>query len=53
MNTLTLEKHCWAEIDLTAMSENYEYIRRTVGGPVLLLFLQSQNVPIRLYAYDK
>ena len=34
MNTLTLEKHCWAEIDLTALRENYEYIRRTVGGPV-------------------
>lgn len=33
MNTLTLEKHCWAEIDLTALRENYEYIRRTVGGP--------------------
>lgn len=29
-----LEKHCWAEIDLTALRENYEYIRRTVGGPV-------------------
>ena len=34
MNTLPLEKHCWAEIDLTALRENYEYIRRTVGGPV-------------------
>ena len=34
MNILTLEKHCWAEIDLTALRENFEYIRRTVGGPV-------------------
>ena len=34
MSRLALEKHCWAEIDLTALRENYEYIRRTVGGPV-------------------
>ena len=34
MITLTLEKHCWAELDMTALRENYDYIRRTVGGPV-------------------
>ena len=34
MNTFALEKHCWAEIDLTALRKNFEYIRRAVGGPV-------------------
>lgn len=34
MNDFALEKHCWAEIDLTALRENFDYICRTVGGPV-------------------
>ena len=34
MKTFALEKHCWAEIDLTALRSNFDYIRRTVGGPV-------------------
>lgn len=34
MNDSTLEKHCWAEIDLDALRHNFAYIRRTVGGPV-------------------
>lgn len=34
MNKLVLEKHCWAEIDLTALRENFTYIRSAVGGPV-------------------
>ena len=34
MNKLSFERHCWAEIDLTALRENFEYIHRTVGGDV-------------------
>ena len=34
MSNFALEKHCWAEIDLTALRDNFEYISRTVGGPV-------------------
>ena len=34
MNDFALEKHCWAEIDLTALRENFDYICRTVGGPI-------------------
>ena len=34
MNTFSLEKHCWAEIDLTALRKNFEYIRTIVGGPI-------------------
>lgn len=34
MKSLALEKHCWAEIDLTALRENFTYIQKTVGGPV-------------------
>ena len=34
MNDFALEKHCWAEIDLAALRENFDYICRTVGGPV-------------------
>ncbi len=29
-----LEKHCWAEIDLDALRQNFAFIRQTVGGPV-------------------
>ncbi len=29
-----MEKHCWAEIDLTALRSNYEYIHRAVGGDI-------------------
>ena len=31
MSRLALEKHCWAEIDLTALRSNFEYIHRAVG----------------------
>ncbi len=34
MNISTLERHCWAEIDLDALRHNFAFIRRTVGGPV-------------------
>lgn len=34
MNEHTLERHCWAEIDLTALRHNFAYIRSIVGGPV-------------------
>ncbi|MGN0651638.1 MAG: alanine racemase [Gemmiger sp.] len=28
------EKHCWAEIDLNAVRDNFALIQKTVGGPV-------------------
>ena len=31
---MRFEKHCWAEIDLDALLNNYRFIRRTVGGDV-------------------
>lgn len=34
MNTYRFEKHCWAEIDLDALRENFAYVRQQVGGPV-------------------
>lgn len=34
MSRLALEKHCWAEIDLTALRSNFEYIHRAVGGDI-------------------
>ena len=34
MKSLALEKHCWAEIDLTALRSNFEYIHRAVGGDI-------------------
>ena len=34
MNDPILEKHCWAEIDLDALRDNFSFIRQTVGGPV-------------------
>ena len=34
MSEYALEKHCRAEIDLTPLRKNIDYIRRTVGGPV-------------------
>ena len=29
---MRFEKHCWAEIDLDALLNNYRFIRRTVGA---------------------
>ena len=34
MSRLALEKHCWAEIDLTALRSNFEYIHHAVGGDI-------------------
>lgn len=34
MKSFALEKHCWAEIDLTALRSNFEYIHRAVGGDI-------------------
>lgn len=34
MDTMTLERHCWAEIDLTALRQNFAYIQKTVGGAI-------------------
>ena len=34
MSRLALEKHCWAEIDLTALRSKFEYIHRAVGGDI-------------------
>lgn len=33
-STVRFEKHCWAEIDLDALTSNYRWICRHVGGPV-------------------
>ena len=33
-NTYGFERHCWAEVDLDALRDNFTYVRRTVGGPV-------------------
>ena len=31
---MRFEKHCWAEIDLDALLNNYQFIHRTVGGNI-------------------
>lgn len=33
-NKYGFERHCWAEIDLDALRDNFAYVRQMAGGPV-------------------
>ena len=33
-NKYGFERHCWAEIDLDALRDNFAYVRQVAGGPV-------------------
>ena len=33
-NKYGFERHCWAEIDLDALRDNFAYVHRTAGRPV-------------------
>ena len=42
-NKYGFERHCWAEIDLDALRDNFAYVRQVAGGPVC--------VPLKAAAY--